>query len=70
MPKFPKGPKGCTEERLAKAEMRRVVDALVAGFKWTSAQKHEPKQIGIVVVKPAGGIAVKMRPITPVPRSG
>lgn len=47
---FLKGPKGCTGERFAKAEMRRVVAALVAGFEWTPAQEHEPEQVGIVVV--------------------
>ncbi|EFQ35873.1 hypothetical protein CGRA01v4_13995 [Colletotrichum graminicola] len=39
---FLKGPKGCTSERFAKGEMRRVVAALVAGFQWTLAQAHEP----------------------------
>jgi cytochrome P450 len=47
---FLKGPKGCTGERFAKAEMRRVIAALVAEFEWTSAQAHEPEQTGIVVV--------------------
>ncbi|KAK2060002.1 cytochrome P450 [Colletotrichum caudatum] len=47
---FLKGPKGCTGERFAKAEMRRVVAALVASFQWTPAQAHEPEQVGIVVV--------------------
>lgn len=60
---FLKGPKGCTGERFAKAEMRRVVAALVAAFEWTPAQEHEPEQLGIVVVKPSGGIAVRLRPI-------
>ncbi|KAK2049523.1 cytochrome P450 [Colletotrichum somersetense] len=60
---FLKGPKGCTGELLAKAEMRRVVAALVAWFQWTPAQTHEPEQAGIVVVKPAGGITVRLQPI-------
>lgn len=47
---FLKGPKGCTGERFAKAEMRRVIAALVVEFEWTSAQTHEPEQTGIVVV--------------------
>ncbi|KAK2033166.1 cytochrome P450 [Colletotrichum zoysiae] len=46
---FLTGPKGCTGERFAKAEMRRVVAALVAWFQWTPAQAHEPEQVGIVV---------------------
>lgn len=48
---FLKGPKGCTGERFAKAEMRRAIAALVAEFEWTSAQAHEPEQTGIVVVR-------------------
>ncbi|KAK1590393.1 uncharacterized protein LY79DRAFT_659463 [Colletotrichum navitas] len=55
---FLKGPKGCTGERFVKAEMRRVVAVLVAGFQWTPAQTHEPEQVGILVIKPAGRIAV------------
>ncbi|OAK97485.1 cytochrome P450 [Phaeosphaeriaceae sp. SRC1lsM3a] len=47
---FLKGSKGCTGERFAKAEMRRVIAALVAEFEWSSAQAHEPEQTGIVVV--------------------
>lgn len=47
---FLKGPRGCTGERFAKAQMRRVVAALVTEFKWMSAQSHEPSQVGIVVV--------------------
>jgi cytochrome P450 len=47
---FLKGPKGCTGERFAKAELRRVIAALVLGFQWTLAQAHEPEQVGIVVV--------------------
>lgn len=47
---FLKGPKGCTGEQFARAEMRRVIAALVAEFVWTPAQIHEPEQNGIVVV--------------------
>jgi cytochrome P450 len=53
---FLKGPKGCTGERFAKAEMRRVIAALVAEFEWTSAQAHAPEQTGIVVVSCAFGL--------------
>ncbi|TLD19200.1 hypothetical protein PspLS_09805 [Pyricularia sp. CBS 133598] len=60
---FLKGPKGCTGERFAKAEMRRVVAALVAGFQWMPEQAHEPEQVGIVVVKPAGGLLVRLQPV-------
>lgn len=58
---FLKGPKGCTGERFAKAELRRVIAALVANFEWTLAQSHVPEQVGIVVVKPEGGISVRYR---------
>ena len=60
---FLKGPKGCTGERFAKAELRRVIAALVANFEWTLEQNHVPEQVGIVVVKPEGGIAVRCRPV-------
>lgn len=60
---FLKGPKGCTGERFAKAELRRVIAALVAGFEWTCEQEHVPEQVGIVVVKPEGGIKVRCRPL-------
>jgi cytochrome P450 len=60
---FLKGPKGCTGERFAKAELRRVVAALVANFEWELEQTHQPEQVGIVVVKPENGIRVRYRPV-------
>ena len=60
---FLKGPKGCTGERFAKAELRRVVASLVANFDWTIEQEHVPEQVGIVVVKPENGISVRCRPL-------
>lgn len=64
---FLKGPKGCTGERFAKAELRRVIAALVANFEWTLEQSHVPEQVGIVVVKPEGGISVRCRPLRNAP---
>jgi cytochrome P450 len=60
---FLKGPKGCTGERFAKAELRRIIAALVANFEWTIEQDHVPEQVGIVVVKPENGIQVRCRPL-------
>jgi cytochrome P450 len=60
---FLKGPKGCTGERFAKAELRRVIAALVANFEWELEQSHQPEQVGIVVVKPEGGIRVRYRAV-------
>ncbi|ETN39688.1 uncharacterized protein HMPREF1541_05914 [Cyphellophora europaea CBS 101466] len=65
---FLKGPKGCTGERFAKAELRRVIASLVANFEWTLEQSHRPEQVGIVVVKPENGISVRFRAVsTPEP---
>lgn len=47
---FLKGAKGCTGEQFAKAELRRVIAAMVAEFEWVCAQANEPEQTGIVVV--------------------
>lgn len=68
---FLKGPKGCTGERFAKAELRRVVAALIANFEWSLEQHHHPEQVGIVVVKPENGIRVRYQPVvkSPVPES-
>lgn len=60
---FLKGPKGCTGERFAKAELRRVVAALIANFEWSLEQHHQPEQVGIVVVKPENGIRVRYQPV-------
>lgn len=65
---FLKGPKGCTGERFAKAELRRVVAALVANFEWTLEQHHHPEQVGIVVVKPENGIRVRYQPVSSAPQ--
>ncbi|KAH8886946.1 cytochrome P450 [Thozetella sp. PMI_491] len=62
---FLHGPRSCIGQNFAKAELRCLLAAMVSAFEWELGMKDEDVvPAGVVTIKPANGLHIKLKPIT------